>query len=148
MQCVVKNVIGGILALEDISEEETHQLHHLLELIATRVPCLWGSPEPSDAHLHDPLKKQSQGAAVSEDNPSLRKGSPTSTTASMAHLSEYIASWRKYVQVMEVLEASLVSISERWARHEWLFDPLEMRSLVTALFTNTDRRAKFLEALH
>ncbi|CAG9828964.1 unnamed protein product [Diabrotica balteata] len=63
-------------------------------------------------------------------------------------ISIYVPSWYKLNELNFVLGASLIDISDRWADGKGplalQFKPVELKTLIRALFQNTDRRAAVL----
>lgn len=108
---VVNAFAVATMALEDITEEQTHSLTQLLSVLSDRVPALWGERSNADLVLAS------------------------------------VPVWAKFQQLVGVLDASLASITQTWKDGQYAFAPEELRGLVKALFSNTDRRAQALAAI-
>ena len=62
-------------------------------------------------------------------------------------LAASVPVWTKFGQLVDVLEASLAGITQTWRDGGYAFAPEELRALVKALFSNTERRAQSLAAI-
>ncbi|XP_044750534.1 centromere/kinetochore protein zw10 homolog [Coccinella septempunctata] len=64
----------------------------------------------------------------------------------------YVSLWHKFNELIFVLGASLLDISDRWADGKGPlalhFTPYELKQLIRALFQNSDRRAAVLSRIH
>ncbi|EDQ91720.1 uncharacterized protein MONBRDRAFT_31170 [Monosiga brevicollis MX1] len=98
-----------IIALRDISVEESELLHDLLRSPADAVCLLL------------------EGAGQD--------------------LASAVTAWAKFTQLQEILNARLSEIAEKHQRHEWLFSGDELRSLVRALFSESEKRTALLQTI-
>ncbi len=79
------------------------------------------------------------------DSPSTTTAATTNTINNNdATLQELTPGWVKFTQLREILNARLAAIMDKYTAKEWVFTGEELRTLVKALFTNSDRRAQFL----
>ncbi|XP_064622438.1 centromere/kinetochore protein zw10 homolog [Lineus longissimus] len=69
----------------------------------------------------------------------------------LASLQKYTPKWNKFKEMLLVLNAGLVEISDRWADGKGPlaneFSPAEVKQLIRALFQNTDRRSAVLSRI-
>ncbi|KAJ8043930.1 Centromere/kinetochore protein zw10-like [Holothuria leucospilota] len=111
---VLHDVVEKVTSLEDISADDASQLHGLLTKIKVKIP---GLLKPK--HFQEPVV-----AAV------------------------HIKLWTTFSELLFILEASMKDIVERWACGKGplaaVFDPVQVKSLIRALFQNTERRAEAL----
>ena len=66
-------------------------------------------------------------------------------------LQRNVPKWLRFKELINVLNASLLEISDRWAEGKGPlaveFSPNEMKQLIRALFQNTERRANILSKI-
>ncbi|XP_075460164.1 centromere/kinetochore protein zw10 homolog isoform X2 [Ascaphus truei] len=119
LNLAVDEMISKIAALEDISTEDGERLYAL---------CLAVIEE--GALLFTPLPEESKNKKYQEEVPL------------------YVPKWMKFKELMMILQASLQDIVDRWADRKgplaMEFSTNEVKSLIRALFQNTERRAAAL----
>uniref|UniRef100_A0A6A7FN19 Centromere/kinetochore protein zw10 homolog n=2 Tax=Hirondellea gigas TaxID=1518452 RepID=A0A6A7FN19_9CRUS len=121
LNSVVKELIERIVSLEDISQDSA------VSLIATLAVF------------------KDNAASLFPDAPSA--GNTTNPAGTREGLCG-VRQWGRYQELMVVLGASLRELQDRWADGKGplalYFTPDQAKSLVRALFQNTDRRAQLL----
>lgn len=119
---MLAEVLAAIVSLDDISKDDSTQLHALLKLLVEKAPLLYVD------------------VAKAED------------TVAGALLLKHVAKWSKLKELEILMNASLVEISDRWAEGKGPlaveFKAHEVKQLIRALFQNTDRRADILAKIH
>ncbi|XP_069118412.1 centromere/kinetochore protein zw10 homolog [Argopecten irradians] len=117
LNSVVVDITASIVVLEDISSDDARQLASLLSIIMDKAGPLLQTPTDNKVNLTFELQKNVQ-------------------------------KWLRFKELITVLNASLLEISDRWAEGKGPlaveFTPNEMKSLIRALFQNTERRAGVL----
>ncbi|XP_033735507.1 centromere/kinetochore protein zw10 homolog [Pecten maximus] len=117
LNSVVVDITASIVVLEDISSDDARQLATLLTIIMDKAGPLLQTPADDKVNLTFELQKN-------------------------------VSKWLRYKELITVLNASLLEISDRWAEGKGPlaveFTPNEMKSLIRALFQNTERRAAVL----
>ncbi len=116
LNTLTSTIVSGVLSLEDIAASDASELH---SIITTLV---------------------------------LKEGSTLLPTGdgeeAIDLLSTYCGQWGKLRELAVVLDASLVDIQELWGAGRGplaqQFSPVELRSLIKAIFRNTERRAEVL----
>ncbi|KAL2079188.1 hypothetical protein ACEWY4_024932 [Coilia grayii] len=119
LNTAVSELINRILALEDISSEEANFLHGLLEHVLVEGP-----------QIFTPVLDEKENRRYQEE------------------VSVHVAKWMAFKELAMVLLANLNDILNRWAEGKGplalTFSYSEVKSLIRALFQNTDRRAAAL----
>ena len=122
LDVLVSYVVKGVLALEDIVSADAGELYQVLETV---------------------LEKGASVMQWSDEEEEAKEGELL--------LSLCCPGWARLQELSFVLDARLYEIVERWgegkgslARH---FKAVEVRNLIKALFTNTDRRATALSKI-
>nr|XP_020650104.1 centromere/kinetochore protein zw10 homolog [Pogona vitticeps] len=119
LNTALAEMISRIAALEDISAENGDRLHALCQVVVEEGP-----------RVFVPLPKEQQNKPFQEEVP------------------VYVPQWMMFRELMLVLQASLQEIVDRWADGKGPlaaeFSPGEVKSLIRALFQNTERRAAAL----
>ncbi|XP_019412069.1 PREDICTED: centromere/kinetochore protein zw10 homolog [Crocodylus porosus] len=112
-------IISRVTALEDISAEDADRLHSLCRTMAEEGPRVFA-----------PLPSESENRKYQEEVP------------------VYVHRWMTFKQLMLILQANLQEIVDQWADGKGPlaveFSPAEVKSLIRALFQNTERRAAAL----
>ncbi|KAI5096601.1 centromere/kinetochore protein zw10-like, partial [Silurus meridionalis] len=116
LNTAISELITKIMMLEDISTEDGERLHTLCQTIIEEGPLVF-----------TPLPEESKNKKYQEEVP------------------VYVKKWMTFKELSVVLQASLQEIVDRWAEGKGPlaqeFSSNEMKSLIRALFQNTDRRA-------
>lgn len=116
LNSAISEVIAKIMMLEDISSEDGEHLHTLCQTIIEEGPLVF-----------IPLAEESRNKKYQEEVP------------------VYVKKWLTFKELVIVLTANLQEIVNRWAEGKGPlaleFSSSEMKSLVRALFQNTERRA-------
>ena len=117
LDVLVSYMIQGILSLEDIVSKDSSELSRLLEVVIEKGPS---------------VMQMSEEEAQSE-------------------LPNHSPSWSQLQDLAFVLDARLYEIVDRWGGGKGTlaknFKPVQIRTLIKALFTNTDRRAAALDKI-
>ena len=118
LDVLVSYVVQGVLALEDIVSNDSSELCRILEVIV----------EKGLAAMQFGKEEEREG-----------------------EISHYCPSWQQLKELAFVLDARLQQIVDRWDRGKGSlakhFKAIQIRSLIKALFTNTDRRAAALDKI-
>ena len=113
----VSYIIQRVLALEDIVSKDSSELSRLIEVVVEKGPSVMG------------LSEEEAGK----------------------ELPHHCPSWLRLKELAFVLDARLQQIVDRWGRGKGSlaehFKAVQIRTLIKALFTNTDRRAAALEKI-
>ena len=121
LDVLVSYLVQGVLALEDIVSSDSSELCRLLEVVLEKGVSVMQ------------LNKQEE----EEEGESV--------------LLNYCPSWPQLRELVFVLDARLQEIVDRWAGGKGSlakqFKAIQIRSLIKALFTNTDRRAAALDKI-
>ncbi|XP_036444306.1 centromere/kinetochore protein zw10 homolog [Colossoma macropomum] len=116
LNTAISELITKITMLEDISTEDGERLHTLCQTIIEEGPLVF-----------TPLPEENKNKKYQEEVP------------------VYVKKWMTFKELSIVLHASLQEIVDRWAEGKGPlaqeFSSNEMKSLIRALFQNTDRRA-------
>ncbi|KAG7321499.1 hypothetical protein KOW79_015914 [Hemibagrus wyckioides] len=116
LNTAISELITKIMMLEDISTEDGERLHTLCRTIIEEGPLVF-----------TPLSEESKNKKYQEEVP------------------VYVKKWMTFKELSIVLQASLQEIVDRWAEGKGPlaqeFSSNEMKSLIRALFQNTERRA-------
>ncbi|XP_074832958.1 centromere/kinetochore protein zw10 homolog isoform X1 [Carettochelys insculpta] len=119
LNTALSEIISRITALEDISAEDADRLHALGRTMLEEGPLVF-----------TPLLDENKNEKYQEEVP------------------VYVQKWMMFKELMMVLQASLQDIVDRWADGKGPlaaeFSPTEVKSLIRALFQNTERRAAAL----
>ncbi|XP_071789941.1 centromere/kinetochore protein zw10 homolog [Asterias amurensis] len=111
---VLIQVVEKITLLEDISADDAHQLYSLFLGLQEKIPDLI---KPEDAE--EPIVVQST-----------------------------VDHWTAFTELQFILEASMQDIVDRWSEGKgplaMVFNASEIKTLIRAIFQNTDRRAAAL----
>ncbi|MBN3271583.1 ZW10 protein, partial [Polyodon spathula] len=122
LNTAIAEVINKITMLEDISTEDGDRLYSLCRTITEEGP-----------QVFTPLPEESKNKRYQE----------------VVHV--YVQKWMTFKELMIVLQASLQEIVDRWADGKGPlaveFSTNEVKSLIRALFQNTDRRAVALSKI-
>ena len=117
LDVLVSYIIQGVVSLEDIVSKDSSELVRLLEVIIEKGPSVMQMGEEE----------------------------------AQRELPHHCPSWLQLQDLAFVLDARLQEIVDRWAggkgslaKH---FKAVQIRTLIKALFTNTDRRAAALEKI-
>ncbi|XP_060792114.1 centromere/kinetochore protein zw10 homolog [Neoarius graeffei] len=116
LNTAISELITKIMMLEDISTEDGERLHTLCQTIIEEGPLVF-----------TPFSEESKNKKYQEEVP------------------VYVKKWMTFKELSIVLQASLQEIVDRWAEGKGPlaqeFCSNEMKSLIRALFQNTNRRA-------
>nr|XP_006133681.1 centromere/kinetochore protein zw10 homolog [Pelodiscus sinensis] len=119
LNTALSEVINRVTALEDISAEDADRLHFLCRAILEEGPLVF-----------TPLPEENKNKKYQEEVP------------------VYVQKWMTFKELMMILQANLQEIVDRWAEGKGPlaaeFSPVEVKSLIRALFQNTERRAAAL----
>ncbi|CAG5870648.1 unnamed protein product [Menidia menidia] len=119
LNTAITEVMSKIMALEDISSEDGEHLHTLCQTIIEEGPLVF-----------IPLAEENKNRKYQEEVPL------------------YVKKWSTFKELVIVLRANLQEIVDRWADSKGPlaveFTSLEVKSLIRALFQNTERRAAAL----
>ncbi|XP_053335210.1 centromere/kinetochore protein zw10 homolog [Clarias gariepinus] len=122
LNTAISELITKVTMLEDISTEDGERLHTLCQTIIEEGPLVF-----------TPLPDESKNKKYQEEVP------------------VYVRKWMTFKELSMVLQASLQEIVDRWAEGKGPlaqeFSSNEMKSLIRALFQNTDRRAVALNKI-
>ncbi|KAM6969934.1 LOW QUALITY PROTEIN: centromere/kinetochore protein zw10 homolog [Aplochiton taeniatus] len=116
LNTAISELISKIMMLEDISTEDGEHLHTLCQTIIEEGPLVF-----------IPLPEENKNKRYQEEVP------------------VYVRKWATFKELVIVLRANLQEIVDRWAEGKGPlaleFSSSEMKSLIRALFQNTERRA-------
>lgn len=116
LNTAITEITAKIMALEDISSEEGEHLHTLCQTLIEEAPLVF-----------TPLTEEKKNLKYQEE------------------LALYVNKWSMFKELALVLKASLQEIVDRWADGKGPlaveFSSSEVKSLIRALFQNTERRA-------
>ncbi|XP_036381635.1 centromere/kinetochore protein zw10 homolog isoform X2 [Megalops cyprinoides] len=116
LNTAISEIITKIMMLEDISTEDANLLHTLCKIVIDEGPLVF-----------IPLPEEYKNRKYQEEVP------------------VYVRKWMTFKELMIVLQANLQDIVDRWADGKGPlaleFSSNEMKSLIRALFQNTERRA-------
>ncbi|XP_008284157.1 centromere/kinetochore protein zw10 homolog [Stegastes partitus] len=116
LNTAITEVIAKIMMLEDISSEDGEHLHTLCQTIIEEGPLVF-----------IPLAEEHKNKKYQEEVPL------------------YVKKWSTFKELVIVLRANLQEIVDRWADGKGPlaveFSSSEVKSLIRALFQNTERRA-------
>ncbi|XP_022050044.2 centromere/kinetochore protein zw10 homolog [Acanthochromis polyacanthus] len=116
LNTAITEVIAKIMMLEDISSEDGEHLHTLCQTIIEEGPLVF-----------IPLAEEHKNRKYQEEVPL------------------YVKKWSTFKELVVVLRANLQEIVDRWADSKGPlaveFSSSEVKSLIRALFQNTERRA-------
>ncbi|NXD86981.1 ZW10 protein, partial [Halcyon senegalensis] len=119
LNTALSEIIARIAALEDISAEDADRLYSLCKTMVEEGPQVF-TPLPED----DKNKKYQEEVPV------------------------YVQKWMTFKELMIILQANLQEIVDQWADGKGPlaaeFSAAEVKSLIRALFQNTERRAAAL----
>ncbi|XP_075047351.1 centromere/kinetochore protein zw10 homolog isoform X1 [Mixophyes fleayi] len=119
LNTAITEIIGKITALEDISTEDGERLYALCRTMIEEGPLVF-----------TPLPEEGKNKKFQEEVPI------------------YVQKWMKFKELMIILQANLQEIVDRWADGKGPlateFSTNEVKSLIRALFQNTERRAAAL----
>ncbi|KAM4704305.1 centromere/kinetochore protein zw10 homolog [Rhinophrynus dorsalis] len=119
LNTAITEMINKITVLEDISTEDGERLYTLCRTMIEEGPLVF-----------TPLPEEGKNKKYQEEVPL------------------YVQKWMKFKELMIILQASLQEIVDRWADGKGPlaveFSTNEVKSLIRALFQNTERRATAL----
>lgn len=119
LNTAITEIIAKIMMLEDISSEDGEHLHTLCQTIIEEAPLVF-----------IPVAEESKNKKYQEEVPL------------------YVKKWSTFKELVIVLRANLQEIVDRWADGKGPlaveFSSSEVKSLIRALFQNTERRAAAL----
>ncbi|XP_017275323.1 centromere/kinetochore protein zw10 homolog [Kryptolebias marmoratus] len=119
LNTAISEIIAKIMMLEDISSEDGEHLHTLCHSIIEEGPLVF-----------IPLAEENKNKKYQEEVPL------------------YVKKWSTFKELVIVLRANLQEIVDRWADGKGPlaveFSSSEVKSLIRALFQNTERRAAAL----
>ena len=118
LEAFISDVIGMVLSMEDITAADATELHAVLKMLVSNAAQILQIAEETD-------KAEQVG--------------------------DFSKSWEKLRSLAVVLNASLLEITDMWNAGKGLlaqqFTVVETRSLIKALFKNTERRAAALNKI-
>lgn len=116
LNTAITEVTAKVMALEDISSEEGEHLHTLCQTLMEEAPLVF-----------TPLSEEKKNQRYQEELPL------------------FVRKWAMFKELAAVLRANLQEIVDRWADGKGPlaveFSSSEVKSLIRALFQNTERRA-------
>ncbi|KFP81419.1 PREDICTED: centromere/kinetochore protein zw10 homolog, partial [Acanthisitta chloris] len=119
LNTALTEIVTRIAALEDISAEDADRLYSLCRIMVEEGP-----------QVFTPLLEEDQNKKYQEEVPI------------------YVQKWMMFKELMIILQANLQEIVDQWADGKGPlaaeFSAAEVRSLIRALFQNTERRAAAL----
>ncbi|XP_077314262.1 centromere/kinetochore protein zw10 homolog [Lithobates pipiens] len=119
LNTAITEMISKITALQDISTEDGERLYALCRTMVEEGPLVF-----------TPLLEEGKNKKFQEEVP------------------VYVQKWMKFKELMIILQANLQEIIDRWADGKGPlateFSTNEVKSLIRALFQNTERRAAAL----
>ncbi|CAI9534510.1 unnamed protein product [Staurois parvus] len=119
LNTAITEIISKITALQDISTEDGERLYALCRTMVEEGPLVF-----------TPLPEEGKNKKFQEEVP------------------VYVQKWMKFKELMIILQANLQEIIDRWADGKGPlateFSTNEVKSLIRALFQNTERRAAAL----
>ncbi|XP_044138214.1 centromere/kinetochore protein zw10 homolog [Bufo gargarizans] len=119
LNTAITEMVNKIAALEDISTEDGERLYTLCRTMIEEGPLVF-----------TPLPEEGKNKRFQEEVPI------------------YVQKWMKFKELMIILQANLQEIVDRWADGKGPlateFSTNEVKSLIRALFQNTERRAAAL----
>ncbi|XP_011482212.1 centromere/kinetochore protein zw10 homolog [Oryzias latipes] len=122
LNTAITEIISKIMMLEDISSEDGEHLHTLCQTITEEGPLVF-----------IPVVEESKNRKYQEEVPL------------------YVKKWSTFKELVIVLRANLQEIVDRWADAKGPlaveFSSSEVKSLIRALFQNTERRAAALSKI-
>uniref|UniRef100_A0A672HL07 Centromere/kinetochore protein zw10 homolog n=1 Tax=Salarias fasciatus TaxID=181472 RepID=A0A672HL07_SALFA len=122
LNTAVTEIIAKIMMLEDISSEDGEHLHTLCQSVIEEGPLVF-----------IPLAEENRNRKYQEEVPL------------------HVRKWGTFRELVLVLRANLQEIVDRWADGKgplaMEFSSLEVKSLIRALFQNTERRAVALSKI-
>ncbi|KAM5140638.1 centromere/kinetochore protein zw10 homolog [Mantella aurantiaca] len=122
LNTAITEMISKITALQDISTEDGERLYSLCRTMVEEGPLVF-----------TPLPEEGKNKKYQEEVP------------------VYVQRWMKFKELMIILQANLQEIIDRWADGKGPlateFSPNEVKSLIRALFQNTERRAAALSRI-
>ncbi|XP_078055144.1 centromere/kinetochore protein zw10 homolog isoform X1 [Mustelus asterias] len=122
LNTAITEIVNKVTVLEDISSESADCLYSLCKTVLEEGP-----------QIFQPLPEESRNKKYQEEIP------------------VYVPKWLKFKELMIVLQASLQELVDRWTDGKGPFaaefSPIEAKSLIRALFQNTERRAAALSKI-
>ncbi|NWX32327.1 ZW10 protein, partial [Notiomystis cincta] len=119
LNTALAEIVTRIAALEDISAEDADRLHSLCRVMVEEGP-----------QVFTPLLEEDKNKKYQEEVP------------------VYVQKWMMFKELMIILQANLQEIVDQWADGKGPlaeeFSAAEVKSLIRALFQNTERRAAAL----
>uniref|UniRef100_A0A8B9TJ00 Zw10 kinetochore protein n=1 Tax=Anas platyrhynchos TaxID=8839 RepID=A0A8B9TJ00_ANAPL len=119
LNTALSEIVTRIAALEDISAEDADRLYSLCRIMVEEGP-----------QVFTPLPEEDKNKKYQEEVP------------------VYVKKWMTFKELMIILQANLQEIVDQWADGKGPlaaeFSPAEVKSLIRALFQNTERRAAAL----
>ncbi|XP_067827031.1 centromere/kinetochore protein zw10 homolog isoform X2 [Heptranchias perlo] len=119
LNTAITEIVNKVTMLEDISSESADCLYSLCRTLLEEGP-----------RIFQPLPEENKNKKYQEEVPI------------------FVPKWMKFKELMIVLQASLQELVERWTDGKGPlaaeFSPNEAKSLIRALFQNTERRAAAL----
>ncbi|NWW72055.1 ZW10 protein, partial [Climacteris rufus] len=119
LNTALTEIVTRIAALEDISAEDADRLYSLCKVMVEEGP-----------QVFTPLLEEDQNKKYQEEVP------------------VYVQKWMTFKELMIILQANLQEIVDQWADGKGPlaaeFSAAEVKSLIRALFQNTERRAAAL----
>ncbi|KAM4547477.1 centromere/kinetochore protein zw10 homolog [Fundulus diaphanus] len=119
LNTAITEILAKIMMLEDISSEDGEHLHTLCQTVIEEGPLVF-----------IPLAEENKNKRYQEEVPL------------------YVKKWSTFKELVIVLRANLQEIVDRWADGKGPlaveFSSSEVKSLIRALFQNTERRAAAL----
>ncbi|XP_043937002.1 centromere/kinetochore protein zw10 homolog [Protopterus annectens] len=122
LNTTIMEIANRVTALEDISTEDGDRIYSLCKIMVEEGP-----------QIFTPLAEENKNKTYQEEVPL------------------YVPKWMKFKELMIVLQASLQELVDRWADGKGPlateFSSTEIKSLIRALFQNTERRAAALNRI-
>uniref|UniRef100_A0A8C5TI38 Centromere/kinetochore protein zw10 homolog n=1 Tax=Malurus cyaneus samueli TaxID=2593467 RepID=A0A8C5TI38_9PASS len=119
LNTALAEIVTRIAGLEDISAEDAERLYSLCRIVLEEAP-----------RVFTPLLEEAENKRYQEEVP------------------VYVRKWMTFKKLMIILQANLQEIVDQWADGKGTlaeeFSAAEVKSLIRALFQNTERRAAAL----
>nr|XP_002127662.1 centromere/kinetochore protein zw10 homolog [Ciona intestinalis] len=122
----ISEIVSSICSMEDISSDDSIQLKMICHLMQDQVPLVFKQQDEDD-----------EQPAEAED--------------SATPWQREVKKWQRLNEIIFVLDSSMTKIVDRWAEGKgplsMAFTVAEMKSLIRALFQNTERRANAISKI-
>ncbi|XP_078479075.1 centromere/kinetochore protein zw10 homolog isoform X1 [Lampetra planeri] len=145
LNTALAEITAAVAALEDISALDADRLHALCSEVATSAPAAfrpWSEEEEEE---------EEEGGEEGGGDEERARQQQEEERGLRLRLPLHVAAWGRFAELRGLLQGTLSDIVDRWADGKGPlaqeFSPSEVKSLVRALFQNTDRRAAALNKI-